>query len=120
MAMSNTLANKVLNHLIGNTFTAGPFHLALLSDASTEIDAADYARVSLDGKMTLDSDTLTLTEDISFAQATSDWGPVSYLAVYNALTDGEVYFTGSASVIKAVATGDVYTIVSGNFSIQLV
>lgn len=119
MAMSDTLANKFLDKLLGTDFTAGPLYLALMTDPTTEVTAGEYSRVSLDSLLDLTGDTLTLNTSISFPEATSSWGLITHTCVYNADVAGEVYFTGASSSVKSVSTGEVYTILVNNFTIQL-
>ena len=118
--MTDTLANKVLNHLVGTTFDPGALHLGLMTDSTTEVPASGaYARVDLSGKVTVTTDTLTLNTDIAFPQATADWGLITHIGIFSAATNGDMYFVGATSSVRSVSTGDTYNILADNLTLQL-
>lgn len=119
MAMSDFLANKFLNHLNGVAFTPQGMYLALMLDAVNEVSGGGYTRLDLAAKMSITGDTMSLNIPISFPTATSAWGTISRLAIFDASTGGNKYFDGETNDTRDINSGDTYTILANNFSVQL-
>jgi hypothetical protein len=86
-------------------------------------DTTGYARLELVNDATIwDTDGYYLTRnvvDLTFLEATGDWGRLNYWALCNAVTEGFVYFTGKLPQSEVVLSGDVVHIPAGSLQISL-
>jgi hypothetical protein len=57
--------------------------------------------------------------DITFLQATDDWGQINYWALCDAIDAGNNYYVGDMQTGLIVASGDVAVVGAGNISIAL-
>jgi hypothetical protein len=119
MAMSDGLANKLLGHLIGVTFTPDPLYLALYKDDGTEVVRGSYARIDITGSLEVNTDTLSNSAQINFPTATADWGTITEVKIFSAASAGDEYFFGATQTSRNISAGETYTILVGNFSIKL-
>ena len=136
-AFSNYLEGALINHIFRNTAYAVPYtslHVALfdgtaspaLLEAGTltgEITGGAYARKQVGAATGLDFDDPVLTgvtansSDITFVTATANWGTVTYMAVMDASTAGNVLFHGTLTVAKTVNNGDTFKFNTGDLQI---
>lgn len=125
-AMSNYLENALLNAVLRNTSYTSPstVFVALYTDnpgeggTGTEVSGGSYARVA--GTFGAPSDGVsTNSSAIEFAQATGSWGTVSHMALYDAITSGNMLFYGSLTTSKAIESGDIFKFASGQLSVTL-
>ena len=65
------------------------------------------------------SSTTTLLFPPAGASATSNWGTVTHLAVFDAATGGNCLFHGPVTSSKLIETGDIFQITQGNLKITL-
>lgn len=127
-ALSNYLEGELINHIFRNTAFAVPYaslHIALFDgtgspaalEAGTltgEITGGSYARIQVGAATGLDFDDPVLTgvtansSDVTFAAATANWGTVTYMAVMDAATAGNVLFHATLTVAKTVNNGDTF------------
>ena len=132
-AMSNYLEGKLRGYVFrGEAFTQpATLYIALSTadpteDASglTEPSGGAYARASVTSNTTnwtAVSSTDGLTDngvDISFIQATGNWGTISHVAVMDALTSGNMLFYGALTAAKTVNTGDTFKFATGDLDIE--
>lgn len=126
-AMTDYLEARFLNHFLRATastaptavyvglFTADPTDTAA---AATEISGNAYARQQATfAAPSSPGGTCSTNADISFPQATGSWGTITHFAIFDASTAGNALFTGAFSASKAIATGDVFKIASGNLTV---
>jgi len=125
-ALSNYLENALLNAVLNNTSYTSPAttYVGLFTSdptdagSGTEVSGNSYARVAASfgaasqGNCTNDA-------DITFAQATGNWGTVTHFGLYDASTSGNLLFHGALTSSKAIESGDIFKIVSTNLSITL-
>lgn len=125
-AMSNYLENALLNAVLRNTSYTSPstVFVALYTDnpgeggTGTEVSGGSYARVA--GTFGAPSDGVSVNSSaIEFAQATGSWGTVSHMALYDAITSGNMLFYGSLTTSKAIESGDIFKFASGQLSVTL-
>ena len=123
---TNYLEAKLLDHVLKNTtynspstvyaglFTAAP------NDAGggTEVSGGSYARQSMSFSAASGGATTTDT-DITFPQATADWGTVVAVGIHDALTSGNLLMYTDLTTSKAIATGDILKISSGSLTVSL-
>lgn len=70
----------------------------------TEVSGGSYARQS--ASFTVTNDVASTNANVLFPTATADWGTVTHVAVYDALSGGNMLFHGAASSSKLIQTGD--------------
>lgn len=124
--MSNYLENAMINAVLRNTSYTSPstvyvgLHTADPTDAGTgtEVSGGSYARTSV----TFGSPSngvSTNSAAVEFPQATADWGTVSHIGIWDASSTGNLLFHTALDTSKAIATGDIFKIASGNLSVTL-
>ena len=119
--LENTLGNAVLR---GSSFTSpvtiyvGLFTTDPQDDNSgTEVSGGAYARKAVTfGAPT--NGVFTSNADVQFDQATATWGTISHLALFDALTGGNQLFHTPLDISKLVETGDIFTVRSGQLTVQ--
>ena len=57
--------------------------------------------------------------DLSFIEATGDWGTITHFALYDAITEGNMLASGALSASKAVASGNTARFLAGTITITL-
>lgn len=138
-AFSDYLEGKLLNHILRNTAYAVPYSslwVALfdgtassaLLEAGTltgEIVGGAYARLQVGAATGLDFDDPLLTgvtantSSLIWTTATANWGTVTYMAIMDANTAGNVLFHGALTVPKTVNNGDTFKFNAGDLQIAL-
>jgi hypothetical protein len=124
-AASNFTENLALKFLLTNTTATRPtaWYVALFTTnptdagSGTEVSGTNYARTAV--TFTVTDDTATNSAAVTFAAAGSNWGTVSHIGVYDALTTGNLLFHGSVTTAKQIDSGDTFTISTSNLSIVL-
>ena len=136
MSFTDYLEDKILEHVFGGTAYTAPttlyvgLHTSASSDAAagTEVSGGAYARQTAAFTVTGTNPTeAATTAAIEFPVATASWGTVTYAGVYDALTGGNLLayaqLTDPSDFVtplpKAIDTGDVFRISSGNLKIRL-
>ena len=135
MAATDYLEQRVVDHVLnaGTEFTLTPsasVYIALFTTATadngtgTECDGATYARATV----TADFTPMTAVEDghtsnqseIAFAQAdAADWGTITHLAIYDAVTAGNMLYHGALDSPKVIDTNDTFKIAIGDLDLTL-
>lgn len=128
-------ANEFLRCLF--TKTAEPpqnFYLALVTSSPptpyisgselTEPDVSGYARAEIPNDFSNWSNNgqmhvMSTEKDISFIQATEDWGTVRHWALCNAPAGGFVYFFGALEAPVSVFAGDTVRVSADDISVSL-
>lgn len=139
--MSDYLEQALLNELFRNANFAVPTtYIALLTadptDAGTmtgEVSAAGsaYARllVNKDGVTSpywaapADNGAggykVVNTQDLNFAVATANWGTITHIAIMDAVTGGNMLFSGALGASKLIQTNDKLTIPATTLVVNL-
>lgn len=105
-AFSNYTEELLLDHLL----TQGPFWIALFtvtptdSTTGTEVSGVSYARQPATF-VRVGSDLSNDTQ-LQFPTATEDWGIVTGMAIFDAVTAGQMIWYGGLSTAKTIAEGD--------------
>ena len=138
-AFSNFLEGKIISHMLRNVSYGVPYanlYIALFDgtgsaaalEAGTltgEITGGSYARLQVGAATGLDFDDPVLTgvtansSDFTFPTATANWGTVTYMAIMDAATLGNVLFHGTLTVAKTVNNGDTFKFNTGDLTITL-
>lgn len=129
---SDHLEKEILDHVLGGADYTRPASvwIALFtvdpSDAGggTEVSGGAYARKEVVNNATnwpaATGTTPTLKSngiDIEFIEATADWGTVTAMGIYDAVTAGNLLYWGELTVDKAINDGDTAKFAVGDIDI---
>ena len=125
MSFSNYLENKVLLHVFGATAYTAPstLYVALFTSdpgetgSGAEVSGGSYARQTI--AFTVTGNQASNTAAVEFPTATASWGTITYAAVYDAVSGGNLLAYGALTTSKTIASGDVLRIPAGDFDINL-
>lgn len=125
MSFTNFLETEILDHVFaGAAYTApGTHYLGLFTAApgeaggGTELSGSAYVRKAV--AFTTSGDTTSNNAAIEFPTATGSWGTVTHVGVFDAETSGNLMAYATLSSSKAIATGDVFRVPSGDLDITL-
>jgi len=127
MSFSNTFETHVLSYVFTATSVTRPtaWYVALFTsnpaeDASgTEVSTSGTAYVRKTVSFTVSGNLATNSGAIEFPTATSSFGTVTHIGVFDASTSGNLIAYSALSASKAIATGDVFRIPAGDLDITL-
>ena len=127
MSFSNYLETKVLDHVFGGTAYTAPatLYLALFTanpnedGSGTEVSTSGtaYARQSV--AFTISGNTASNTAAVEYATATANYGTVSHVGIYDASSAGNLIAYAALTSSKAIETGDVFRVPTGDLDITL-
>lgn len=125
MSFSNYLENKVLLHVFGATAYTAPttLYVALFTSnpgetgAGTEVSGGSYARQTI--TFTVTGAQAANTAAVEFPTASASWGTITYAAIYDASTGGNMLDYGALTTSKTIASGDVLRIPASSYTIDL-
>lgn len=124
--MSNYLENALINATLRATTFTSPatvyvsLHTADPTDAGTgtEVSGGSYARKS--ASFAAPSNGASATDaDITFDQATGNWGTITHIGIWDALTTGNLLYHTPLTTSKTIDTGDIFKIASGSLTVTL-
>jgi hypothetical protein len=125
-AMSNYLENALINATLRNTTYTSPTTVYVglfLTDptdagSGTEVSGGSYAREA----MTFGAPSNGVSVNsaaVEFDQATGNWGTITYFAIFDALTSGNMLYHGALTASKTIETGDVFKFATSSVSVTL-
>lgn len=125
MSFSNYLENKVLGHVFGATPYTAPatLYVGLFTSnpgetgSGTEVSGGSYARQTI--AFTVTGAQASNTAAVEFPTATASWGTITFAAIYDALSGGNLLAYGALTTSKTIDNGDVFRIPAGDFDINL-
>ena len=125
MSFSNYLETKVLAHTFSNTAYTSPttVYVGLFTSdptdagTGTEVSGGSYARQA--GSFTTSGNTATTSAAIEFPTATALWGTITHIGIYDAVSGGNLLAYAPLTASKAIASGDVFRIPTGDIDITL-
>lgn len=125
MSFSDFLETEILDHVFGGNAYSAPatLYLALFTAApddtggGTEVSGTNYVRKTI--AFTVSGDTASNSAAVEFDTAGDDWGTITHVGIYDASTAGNLLDWAALSASKAIATGDVFRIPSGDYDITL-
>ena len=125
MSFSNYLETELLDHVFAGNAYAAPaaVYVGLFTSnpdetgTGTEVSGGSYARKV--GTFTVSGNTATTNAAIEFATATASWGTITHIGIYDAASAGNLLAYAALSASKAIASGDVFRIPSGDIDITL-
>ena len=127
MSFSNTYETHVLNYVFTTTSVTRPtaWYLALFTsnpaeDASgSEVSTSGTAYARQSATFTVSGNTASNSGAIAFPTATASYGTVTHVGVYTASSGGDLIAYAALSTSKAIDTGDVFRVPSGDLDVTL-
>ena len=125
MSFTNDLETRVLQWALtaGTPTRPTTWYIGLFTAApgetggGTEVSGGSYARQSV--AFTVTGDTASNSAAIEWAAATAAWTTVTHIAVFDALTAGNMLTYAALTASKLIDIGDVFRIPSSNLNITL-
>ena len=125
MSFTNFLETEILDHVFAGAAYSAPsqHYLGLFTAApgeaggGTELSGSAYARQTVD--FATSGATTSNDAAIEFPTATGSWGTVTHVGVFDAESSGNLMAYATLSSSKAIATGDVFRVPSGDLDITL-
>ena len=135
-SFSDYLEKELLDHILGGADYPRPATVYIglwtsaLDDASTgstanEVSGGSYVRKSVTNNTTnwpaASGTTATKSNGtaITFVTATGGWGTVTYFAILDAASAGNILGWGQLTVSKAIASGDTASFAIGDLDVTL-
>jgi len=123
-AMSDYLENEILDHIlsVGSYTMPSAVYVGLSTgsfgddNSGTELSGSNYSRVAATFSAA-SSGTTSNSAAIEFAAATGSWGTISHFGVFDAASSGNLLIHGAFSASKAIETGDILKISTGDLDI---
>ena len=120
------LENKIIDHMLRNQAYTPPatVYVALFTTATndagggTEVSGGAYARQPA-GLSAAAGGASSNGADITFPQATADWGIVTHLALMDAISGGEMLMHTILDASKTINNGDTFKINLGDLDVTL-
>jgi hypothetical protein len=120
------LENKIIDHMLRaqsytppatvyvGLFTAAP------SDAGggTVVSGGSYARQAVT-LAAASGGASSNSADVTFPQATGDWGTITHLALFDALTAGNMLMWTPLDASKDIDTGDTFVVEAGDLDVTV-
>ena len=125
MSFTNFLETEILDHVFAGAAYSAPstHYLGLFTSApgetggGTELSGSAYVRKAV--AFTTSGNTTSNNAAVEFPTATGSWGTVTHVGVFDASTSGNLMAYATLSSSKAIATGDVFRVPSGDLDITL-
>lgn len=124
--MSNFLENALINATLRNTTytSVATVYVSLWTSdptdagSGTEVSGGSYARTAVTFASPSNGVT-TNNADVTFPTATASWGTVGWIGINDAATSGNLLYHTALDTAKAIDSGDIFKIASGNLSVTL-
>ena len=124
--LSNYLENKLLDHVLRNVSYTSPttVYVGLYTsnpaddNSGTEVSGSSYARQIL-SVTTATAGVVTSSADVTFPQATGNWGTITHIGLLDALTSGNLLMHTPLTTSKLIETGDILKVPTGNLTASL-
>jgi hypothetical protein len=124
--LTDFMENKIIDHMLRNQSYTPPatVYVALFTTATaddgtgTEVSGGAYARQAV----TLAAASGGASEnsaDITFPTATANWGTVTHLALFDALTGGNMLMHSPLDESKTINNGDTFKINAGALDVTM-
>ena len=125
MSFSNTFETTVLTWVFttGSATRPTAWHIALYTGApddtggGTEVSGGGYGRQAV--TFTISGNTASNNAAIEWDTATSGYGTVTHVGVFDAATGGNLIAYAALTTSKTIDTGDVFRLPSGDLDITL-
>ena len=121
--------NAIVNLMRNSGFTEVAVYVALFTDSASpaeleagtltnEVSGGSYAR-QLAGLSAPSDGASSNASDITFPQATADWGTVRYVALMDAVSAGNVLMYSQLDADKVINNGDTFKINAGDLDVTV-
>ena len=121
--------NAIVNLMRNTSFTEVAVYVALFTDSASpaeleagtltnEVSGGSYAR-QLAGLSAPSDGASSNASDITFPQATADWGTVRYVALMDAVSAGNVLMYSQLDADKVINNGDTFKINAGDLDVTV-
>jgi hypothetical protein len=127
MSFSNYLETELLDHVFtNNAYTSPSAVYVSLHTANPDEDASGaevstsgtgYARQA--GAFSVSGNTATTTAAVEYPTATASYGTVTHVGIWDASTGGNMLAYAALTTSKAISSGDVFRIPTGDLDITL-
>ena len=125
MSLTNTFETRVLEWLLttGSSTRPTAWYLGLFTGApgeaggGTELSGDAYVREAV--TFTVSGDTATNSGAVEWPVATGNWGTITHVAIFDALTSGNMIAYAALSNSKTINTGDVIRIPASDLDVTL-
>jgi hypothetical protein len=125
MSLTNTFETRVLEWLLttGSPTRPTAWYLGLFTGApgeaggGTELSGDAYVREAV--TFTVSGDTATNSGAVEWPVATGNWGTITHVAIFDALTSGNMIAYAALSAAKTIETGDVLRIPATDLDVTL-
>ena len=126
--MSNFLENALINATLRNTTytSVATVYVSLWTSdptdagSGTEVSGGSYARTAVSFATASGTSGNVLNDaDVTFPTATASWGTVGWIGINDALSSGNLLYHTALDTAKAIDSGDIFKITSGNLSVTL-
>jgi len=123
---SNFMENKIIDHMLRNQAYTPPatVYVALYTsdptdaDTGTEVSGGSYARQDA-GLSAASGGASSNAADITFPQATADWGTITHIGLRDALTAGNLLMHSPLDASKTINNGDTFKINAGDLDVNV-
>ena len=124
--MSNFLENALINATLrATTYTSvATVYVSLWTSdptdagSGTEVSGGSYARTAVTFGAPSNGASLN-SADVTFPTATASWGTVGWIGINDASTSGNLLYHTALDTAKAIDSGDIFKISTGNLSVTL-
>jgi len=124
--ISNYLENAIINATLRNTTytSVATVYVSLWTSdptdagSGTEVSGGSYARTSVTFGAPSNGAS-TNSADVTFPTATASWGTVGWIGINDASTAGNLLYHTALDTAKAIDSGDIFKISTGNLSVTL-
>lgn len=125
MSFTNDLETRVLQWALtsGSPTRPSAWYIGLFTAApgeaggGTEVSGGSYARQTV--AFTVSGNLATNSAAIEWPTATASWGTITHVAVFDALTSGNMLVYATLAESKTIGTGDVLRIPIGDLDVTL-
>jgi hypothetical protein len=125
MSLTNTFETTVLTWLLTASSATRPtsWYLGLFTAApndtggGTEVSGTGYVREAV--TFTVTGDTASNSAAVEWPVAGGSWGTITDLAIFDAVTSGNMIGYAVLTDAKTIATGDVFRIPVGDLDVTL-
>jgi len=127
MSFSNYLETELLDHVFANNAYTAPSTLYLglhtvtpdEDGSGTEVSTSGTAYARQTVAFTVSGNTATTSSAVEYPTATANFGTVTHVAIWDALTGGNMIAYAALTSSKAIDTGDVFRVPAGDLDITL-
>ena len=124
--MSNFLENALLNATLNATTYTAPatVYVSLWTSdptdagSGTEVSGGSYARTAVTFGAPSNGAS-TNSADVTFPTATASWGTVGWIGINDSSSGPNLLYHTALDTAKAIDSGDIFKISTGNLSVTL-